>query len=169
MALTGPDAERVLASALGAIGASNRQRGIYSLAKQLQRLYPGITGQPFAAWQGIATRALAISAAGAELTLDIARRLLTREHPIDPGLVQGDPRFAYRVVVNVDNAAAMRVSYGATVTSDTPLTLTEIEQIIRDEYDGTGSPSRRTRQAIAQLGNNVAISVVVIGAGRRAP
>ena len=158
---------RLLVSSIASIAAKAGQKGAYSLALGLKRAFPLIKDQPFAAFQGVATRALRMYRAGQAMNDDIVRRLTVRELPIDGSIRPEDPRFMYRAIVKVRNAAGQEVRFQASVRSDERLNLVEVEDYLRNNFESIQSPARGTRQAIAALGERTSVSVEMLAAGRR--
>ena len=171
MAFNGAERQRLYRSAVSMIIQSGKDRGEFSLTQQLKRAYPPEildNPQPHNAYQAIARQAIIGVERGREAQELGDTALPLARTPTDPGIRPDDPRFRYRVLVTATGAAAQAVSFAIDVNSDTRMSRDQIEDMVRENFDGEGSSGRSSSQAIASLGAQASITVRVLTAGQRA-
>lgn len=158
---------QLIRSALSMIAASNRERGYFSLSRQLERRFGQVEGQGALQFQGVARSALSLWARGQALNERPAARPAPAAHATDPDVRTDDPTYRYRVAVHVSAPGFREVSFSTDIRSPVPMSRDELEAVVRRELDDYASPRRSTRSAIAALGSGATVSVEVISAGRR--
>lgn len=167
MALSGAEAGTVYRSALALISSYGGRADEGVLARALQREYSYLPGQGFAAFQAVARRAIAATEAARSVNRRPVNAVPLSQLPVDPSIQPGAPRIQYRVVIEATSKdGTAQWSYAVDLQSETPLTIGEIRELARQQYEGR-QPRRSYREQRTYIGDSPVLAVTVVSAGRR--
>lgn len=168
MALSFFSKSALLRSVLGSFSQVGRAIAPYSMARRLVRENPALSGLNFSAAQALANQAQRIWDAGKRLNSRSVNPLQRAEVPIDPTIGPNDPRYRYRVLVQLNQGGMVVASTVIEVDSGALLTRAALFAQTAQFLEQGDSPRRAQGGAFATALPDSIPTYTVLTAGRRA-
>jgi hypothetical protein len=157
----------LLRSVLGMYAQRGRVIADVAVSRRLQEQNPALEGLNQQQAQAIAQQANRIYTAGRRLQNRSVNPLQRDEIPIDPSIGENDPRYRYRLLLEVYEGGERRGATTIEVDSDTILTRAQLQAIGNERLGARDTPGRPTMQQILSGTTGGVPIITVVTAGRR--